>query len=126
LNRKLLIGGLIVLAGILLVAVNLLDTVVEYGDFAKARRSRKNIQVKGEWVREKESFYETDGKRFIFYLKDDSGETEKVILNGAKPDNFEIANSVVVKGKYMGEYFLASDVLTKCPSKYEGKKGTMK
>jgi len=44
---------------------------------------------------------------------------EKVVFDGAKPNNFEIANAVVVKGRYEEGYFHANEILTKCPSKYE-------
>jgi cytochrome c-type biogenesis protein CcmE len=44
-----------------------------------------------------------------------------VVLDGAAPNNFELATSVVAKGRYVaeGDYFHATEVLTKCPSKYE-------
>jgi cytochrome c-type biogenesis protein CcmE len=48
------------------------------------------------------------------------------VIDGGKPNNFDIATSIVVKGKYSGDYLHATEILTKCPSKYEGKIGTMK
>jgi len=45
----------------------------------------------------------------------------KVVFEGAKPNNFELADKIVVKGKFDGDHFHASQILTKCPSKYEGK-----
>jgi cytochrome c-type biogenesis protein CcmE len=50
----------------------------------------------------------------------------KVIYDGAKPNNFELANAVVVKGRYQEGYFHASDILTKCPSKYEADANAVK
>lgn len=44
----------------------------------------------------------------------------RVVYKGTKPNNFEIATNVVVTGKFENGYFHATDVLTKCPSKYEG------
>jgi len=44
----------------------------------------------------------------------------KVVLDGAEPNNFKMAESVVAKGKMKDGTFHASEVLTKCPSKYEG------
>ncbi|MGA9407916.1 MAG: cytochrome c maturation protein CcmE, partial [Bacteroidota bacterium] len=44
----------------------------------------------------------------------------KVVLDGAKPNNFELATSVVAKGRYKDGYFHATELLTKCPSKYQG------
>jgi cytochrome c-type biogenesis protein CcmE len=53
-------------------------------------------------------------------MKDDKGKVIPVELIGAKPNNFEIAISVVAKGRVENGVFKASSVLTKCPSKYEG------
>jgi cytochrome c-type biogenesis protein CcmE len=39
---------------------------------------------------------------------------------------FDIAACIGVKGKYSGDYFHATEILTKCPSKYEGQIGVMK
>ena len=123
---KVVVGGAIIILGLVLGVVNFFDANVEYGDFALAKKSQKKIQVKGEWVKDRESYFDAEKIQYSFYLKDDSGEIQKVVLEGAKPNNFELANSVVVKGKYTGSYFHATEVLTKCPSKYEGKTGAMK
>ena len=123
---KVVVGGLVIILGLVLGIVNFFDSNVEYGDFAKAKQSQKKIQVKGEWVKDMESSFDAEKIQYTFYLKDDSGEIQKVVLDGARPNNFELANSVVVKGKYMNDHFHATEVLTKCPSKYEGKTGAMK
>jgi cytochrome c-type biogenesis protein CcmE len=125
-NVKVVVGGLIIVLGIVLGVINFFDSNVEYGDFALAKKTQKKIQVKGEWVRDRESYFDTEKIQYTFYLKDDSGEILKVLLDGAKPNNFDLAPSVVVKGKYVNNYFHATEVLTKCPSKYEGKTGPMK
>ena len=125
-NVKVVIGSIIIVIGIVLGAVNFFESNVEYGDFALAKKTQKKIQVKGEWVRERESSFDTEKIQFTFYLKDDSGEILKVVLDGARPNNFDLATSVVIKGKYVDNYFHATEVLTKCPSKYEGKTGPMK
>lgn len=125
-NVKVAVGGLIIAFGIVLGMVNFFNSNVEYGDFALARKTQKKIQVKGEWVKDRESSFDAEKIQFIFFLKDDSGEILKVVLDGAKPNNFDLASSIVVKGKYTNNYFHATQVLTKCPSKYEGKTGVMK
>ena len=125
-NVKVVVGGLIIAFGIVLGVVNFFDSNVEYGDFALAKKTQKKIQVKGEWVKDRESSFDAQKIQYTFYLKDDSGEILKVVLDGAKPNNFDLATSVVIKGKYMNNYFHATEVLTKCPSKYEGKTGVMK
>jgi len=123
---KVIIGGLVIAFGLALGAVNFFNSSVEYGDFADARRVQKKIQVKGKWVKDRESYFDSEKMHFTFYLLDDSGEISKVVLDGAKPGNFDLAASVVVKGRYSGDYFHATEVLTKCPSKYEGRTGAMK
>jgi cytochrome c-type biogenesis protein CcmE len=52
-------------------------------------------------------------------MKDDNGDVERVMLDGAKPNNFDIAPSIVAKGMYMDDHFHATEILTKCPSKYQ-------
>lgn len=125
-NVKVAVAGLVVLVGIVLGMINFIDSNIEYGDFTDARRTQKKIQVKGAWIKDRESSFDTEKMQFTFFLKDDSGEIAKVVLDGAKPNNFDLAANVVVKGKFIGDYFHATEVLTKCPSKYEGKTGPMK
>jgi cytochrome c-type biogenesis protein CcmE len=71
-------------------------------------------------VQDQETRFDAESGKFIFYMKDDNGQMARVVLDGAKPNNFEIATSVVAKGKFEGDVFQAEMVLTKCPSKYEG------
>ncbi len=122
---KVIVGILVIAAGIVLSAVSFVQTNVEYGDFATAEKQQKKIQVKGEWVKEAESFFDPNKAQFHFVMKDDNGKVCKVVLEGAKPNNFELATSVVAKGKMAGDHFYATEVLTKCPSKYEGDAASM-
>ena len=123
---KIIIAGIVIVAALVFGAISFVETNVEYTDFNSAANSHKKVQVKGEWDKTRESGYDAAKSQFVFYLKDDNGREEKILLDGAKPNNFEIANSVVVKGRYQDGCFHASDVLTKCPSKYEGNAETVK
>jgi cytochrome c-type biogenesis protein CcmE len=123
---KLILGSIIIALALVFLSMNFLESKVEYGTFSQAIELQKKIQVKGAWIKEKESFFDAEKHHFVFYMKDDSGMETKVILDGAKPNNFELAESVVAKGTYTDGVFYASDVLTKCPSKYEGNAETMK
>jgi cytochrome c-type biogenesis protein CcmE len=62
---------------------------------------------------------ETDANLFSFYMKDQDGEERKVVMNAAKPQDFNKSEKIVLTGKMMGEQFVASDMLLKCPSKYK-------
>ncbi len=117
---KIAVSIIVIVSAIIFGSVTFVETNVEYGDFKTAMSSNKKIQVKGEWVKEKEATFDALKGQFIFYMKDDNNNEQKVVFDGARPNNFEIADAIVAKGKYENGYFHASDVLTKCPSKYEG------
>jgi len=119
-NLKIIIGGVVIAGAVLFGASSFIQTNVEYGDFQTARSTSKKIQVKGEWQPEKETRYDGGKGQFSFYMKDEKGTEMKVLYDGAKPNNFELANAIVIKGRVEGESFHASEILTKCPSKYEG------
>jgi cytochrome c-type biogenesis protein CcmE len=117
---KVLVAAAVIVVGVIVGAVNFMESSVEYMDFENARKQNKKAQVKGEWVRDMESGFDAERTQFIFYMKDENANVVRVVLDGAKPNNFEIATSVVAKGKFEGDQFHATEVLTKCPSKYEG------
>ena len=125
-KAKIVVAIIVIVAFIVFGAVSFLDSNVEYTDFAKAEKSSKKVQVKGAWVKEKETQFDTKKGQFIFYMKDDTQREEKVVFDGAMPNNFELATSIVAKGRYKDGYFHANEILTKCPSKYEGDASAMK
>lgn len=58
--------------------------------------------------------------RCQFMLADSLGETMEVRFDGILPDTFKEGLPAVAEGFYhAGNYFEATNVLTKCPSKYE-------
>lgn len=93
---------------------------VEYADIQRAQQLGKTVQIIGTWHKEDSCSYDPQANIFRFTLKDDHGKTIPVELAGAKPNNFELAVTVVAKGRMEQGVFRASMVLTKCPSKYEG------
>ena len=125
-KAKIIVAAVGIVAVIVFGAVSFMDSNVEYTDFAKAEKTSKKVQVKGAWVKEKETQFDAKAGQFIFYMIDDNNRELKVVLDGAKPNNFELATSVVAKGRYKDGYFHANELLTKCPSKYEGDATAMK
>ena len=124
---KVIIGSLVVILFIIFGSYSFLESNVEYTDVAGAMAKHKKVQLKGSWVKDKPSSFDPRTSQFTFFLVDDSGHECKVVLDGAAPNNFEMATSVVAKGRFVdGGYFHASEVLTKCPSKYEAQPGEMK
>lgn len=114
--------GLVLLIGFVSLAIYSFDSSkIEYSDFSNAENNQKTVQIIGLWVKEKSYTYDSQNNKFTFYMIDNNNKETKVIYDGPKPNNFDIAHKVVVKGKFSGHIFNASNILTKCPSKYEGK-----
>lgn len=120
-NKRNLIGLLIILVFLVVGFFAFKDSKIEYTNFDAAGQSHKICQVKGTWIKDKESRFDPVSNQFSFYMKDENNTVMKVVLDGSKPNNFEMAENIVAKGKVTDGYFHAKEVLTKCPSKYEGK-----
>jgi len=124
---KIIIGAIVVVGFIIFGSYSFMQSNVEYTDVAGAIAKHKKVQLKGAWNKAKESSYDAKSSQFTFWLTDDAGRECKVVLDGAAPNNFELATSVVAKGRYTDEgYFHATEVLTKCPSKYEAQPSELK
>ena len=114
--------ALIVLIAILL-GVSI-STVSESGTYVSfktaAEKPGSTYHIIGKVNLDKEFIYnpEKDANVFGFYMTDTIGTEKKVLFNGTKPQDFEKAERIVVVGKMKGEEFIASQVLMKCPSKY--------
>ena len=96
---------------------------IEYSDFKTAQANGKTVQVIGYPQKDLPMNYDGSKNLFTFTVKDEKQNISKVVYNGSKPNNFDMAPMVVVKGKFADGNFVADEVLTKCPSKYEGKMG---
>jgi cytochrome c-type biogenesis protein CcmE len=125
---KIVVAAIIVVACMILVTFNFVESNLEYTGVAGAMKSHKKVQLMGQWNREKPSSFDIKTTRFSFYLIDDEGKECRVVLEGAAPNNFEMATSVVAKGRFNETegYFHATEVLTKCPSKYEAQADEVK
>lgn len=118
--KKALIGGvaIAVLAYIGFTALG--SSSIEYTSIQRAEQLGKTVQIVGTWAKDDGSSYDAQSNIFRFSLRDEKGKVVPVELSGAKPNNFEIAVSLVAKGRMENGVFKASMVLTKCPSKYDG------
>jgi len=104
--------------GMLLSASKDLST---YATFAEADKVGKAVKVVGVLSKDKPMVYqpEVDPNLFTFYIKDQEGVERRVVLNEAKPQDFELSEQIVVTGKLQENDFIASNLLMKCPSKYK-------
>ena len=120
-KNKYIFGGAIIVIFLGLMGYLFTQSNIQYeSNFQKVMTKDKTVKATGSWVKEKKYEINKVNRTFSFYLQDENGNEMKVIYNGTIPNNFESARSVVVTGKYENGYFHAKDILTKCPSKYEG------
>jgi len=119
-NNKYIFGGIIIVVFFGIMGYLLTETNIKYEeDFSQIENSSSTIKATGSWVKEKNYQIDKQKKTFSFHMVDYNGKELKVVYKGAIPNNFESSTSVVVTGKYINGNFQASDILTKCPSKYE-------
>lgn len=125
-NKKLVIGGVIILivvaylfwSGMKDSSVYFL-TVEEF--FAQIDQMQgKGTRINGDVV---SGSIKWDAPNLLLTFQLTDG---KNVLNvrhhGVAPDTFQEGLSVVVEGKYESGMFNATQIMTKCPSKYEAKK----
>ncbi|MEO5930840.1 MAG: cytochrome c maturation protein CcmE [Candidatus Kapaibacterium sp.] len=117
---KYLIGIIAALALIATAVLSVQNKKIEYMDFARAEQTGSKAQIAGTYVKEKGNTYDPVANQFKFCLRDDQGTVMPVVLDGSKPNNFELAQSVVVTGAVEHGQLHATNILTKCPSKYDG------
>lgn len=107
------------------VILSLFANTSTYTNFSAAvDNPGKEFHVIGKLVKEKPIVYDTkvDANKFTFYMTDQNGVERLVTYKGAKPQDFEKSEQVVVIGKIENDAFLASSLLLKCPSKYNDEK----
>ncbi|MBL7812452.1 MAG: cytochrome c maturation protein CcmE [Bacteroidetes bacterium] len=60
-----------------------------------------------------------DPNHLEFYAIDSLGNGKKVVYNQPKPQDMERSEKIVLVGHSQGTYFQATQIISKCPSKYE-------
>lgn len=119
-KNKYIFGGIIIALFLGIMGYLFTQSNIKYeSDFSVVKTTDKTVKATGSWVKEKKYEMNTETRTFSFYMVDEKGNEMKVVYEGAMPNNFESATSVVVTGTYKNGYFHAKDILTKCPSKYQ-------
>jgi len=118
--KKSSIIGIIIIAIAIGVIISTYADSSTYGSFSDARESQTELHVVGQLNKQKKLVYnpQQDANYFAFYLLDKQGKECKVVFSGAKPQDFERSEEIVLTGKMVGDEFKASKILMKCPSKY--------
>lgn len=120
--KKIHIVLLVLIAGTIGVLLTFLKTASTYDTVDTA------IAKPGKYVHlmaklDKSQPVEYDALKNANYLSftavDTLGKSVKVVYHNTKPDNFEISERLVLKGKYNNGIFNCDAIQTKCPSKYK-------
>ncbi len=120
-KTKYIVIGIIAIGFLAVAALSFNSSKIDYADFQTAKSTEKTVQIIGKLSKQFPINYNPTTNTLTFTLIDEKDNSEFVTYNGSKPNNFDIAPMVVVKGRYEDGKFNASEILTKCPSKYEGK-----
>ena len=109
------------ITGAIAIFTNMSKDISSYSTFKTAAIANTEVKVVGVLDKSKEMHYnpELNPNEFIFYMKDADEISKKVILSQPKPMEFENAEQLVLTGKFINDVFVASEMLTKCPSKYK-------
>lgn len=118
--KKSHIIAIIVVAAAIGILISASSDVTTYANFAQATQSGDKVKLVGQLVKDRPIEYnpEIDPNYLAFWLKDDAGQVRQVVLLAGKPQDFERSEQVVLTGQMAGNNFEASDMLLKCPSKY--------
>lgn len=122
-NRKTIIGLVLLVAFASLLLLNFGNQVGGYMNFDEAARTGAKAHVVGTWATEAPTRYDPAQNVFTFHMKDDQGVLRQVRYGNPKPPNFEDAEKLVVEGYAEGDVFVAEHILVKCPSKYNDARG---
>jgi len=118
-KKSSVIGMVIIALAIAMIIVMYTDSST-YSTFTEAKETQSELYVVGVLNKEKALHYEptVDANHFSFYMYDNDSTECKVVFRGAKPQDIERSEQIVLTGKMVGNEFHASKILMKCPSKY--------
>ena len=119
--KKIHLIGIIVIAISIGAIISTLSDSSTYADFSEAfDNPNSEYHVVGKLNKEKPTTYEPQKNPdlFTFYMLDNSGVEQKVLLHKSKPQDFERSEQIVLIGQAKEGAFHATDILMKCPSKY--------
>ncbi len=134
-NKGLMKKGSIIAIGVIAIAIAILVSTFgqasSYESFDGAYKKyeageKSDVHVVGELVKNADGSLKgyvydplVDPNRCEFIVIDSLARVEPVVLLKSKPADFEKSEKVVLIGRFRESGFVASDVLLKCPSKYE-------
>lgn len=120
--KKIHIILLILVAASIAVLVSFLQTTTTYDtvDTAKSKPG-KFVHLMAKWDKSEPLLYDAikNPNYLEFTAVDSLGQKIPVVYHNPKPENFELSEKLVMKGKYEDGKFMCQNIQTKCPSKYK-------
>jgi cytochrome c-type biogenesis protein CcmE len=119
--KKIYIASLILIVAAIVIIIQATGDVSTYADFATAEKTGERVKITGQLVKDKDMIYnpEKEPNIFRFFMEDVKGEQRQIVLNKAKPQDFELSEQIVLTGQMKDDAFYADEILMKCPSKYK-------
>jgi cytochrome c-type biogenesis protein CcmE len=119
-KKSYIVGGVVVVSALIMALYTFKSTLTTYVSVSEAKVAGRPVQVAGIVVKGSKR-YDLENNRLLFSLREDSGDEMPVEYGGPKPANFDDVTKIVSTGKYDEErqVFLATELLVKCPTKYE-------
>lgn len=120
--KKIHIVLLVLIAGAIALLLSFLKTASTYDTVETAiNKPGKFVHLMARLDKSQPVEYDAiqNPNYLAFTAIDTLGQSVRVIYNNPKPDNFEISERLVLKGKYVDGKFECKEIQTKCPSKYK-------
>ncbi len=127
--KKSHILGIVVIAIAVFVIISTAGDASTYVSFDEAKAlvesgSNKKVHVVGQLKKDDDGKIigvvpSNDKLSVTFLMVDNNQKTNKVFYNQPMPSDLKQSEQVVVIGQYRDDMFYASQILLKCPSKYE-------
>ena len=120
--KKIHIVLLVMVAAAIAVLISFLQTATTYDTVDTAiSKPGKFVHLMARLDKSQPVQYDAlkDPNFLAFTAVDTLGKSVKVIYHNPKPENFEISERLVLKGKYLDGIFDCKSIQTKCPSKYK-------
>ena len=120
--KKIHIVLLVFIAAAIAVLISFLQATTTYDTVDTAMsKPGKYVHLMARWDQSQPMEYDAikDPNYLSFIAVDTLGKKVKVIYHQPKPENFEISERLVLKGKYTDGHFECKSIQTKCPSKYK-------
>ena len=119
--KKIHIIAILVIVASVTIFISASKDVSSYATFNVAIETGQRVKIVGQLDRTKDVTYkpEVDANLTSFTMIDDNGDHKEVHLMLPKPQDFELSEQIVITGEMEGEFFVANEILMKCPSKYK-------